>query len=208
MPSQLKYPNLVTEGSGGTAWSSRDSVKTDNSTGASVYGSTYGHGTPFFGVEFFNSNTLTLSDFGFTIPSGSVIDGVVIKVKGSASTSTETSPPSGSFVVQTALSGTNNGNSQGNSLTNDNGYTTYTYGSSSNKLGITLSVSDFNSSSFQIKLDASLSVPYDYESVEIAPGFFVDVFYGSDITANFDYVSVEVHYTETSNNTSAMFMVF
>lgn len=208
MPSQLKYPTVVTEGTGGDSWTSRDSIKTDNSTDAYTYTSSYAHTNQFSGSVDTTSNTLTLSGFGFTIPSGSTIDGVTLRVKRKITKTKDSqvsADPVASFTLQPALSGTNNGTEQ-SALTSNTSYSTQTFGGSTNKLGVTLSASDFNSSNFQLKLTSSSSAPFDAAEVDLGGGFFVWQYYGSDIYAEYDFVSIEVHYTEPPPGN--MFLMF
>lgn len=210
MPSQLKYPGTVTEGTGGATWTTRDEIKTDNNTVAYTYNSTYGHSNQFSGDVSSTSNTLTLSNFGFTIPAGSTIDGVVLRVKRKATRTQDpqVSPtPSFSYTLQPALNGTNNGTEQASSVITATTYSTDSYGSSTNKLGITLSASDINSSNFQIKIVSTSTAYFDAAEVDLGGGFFVWEYYGSDIYSEYDFVSVEVHYTEPAD-TSAMFLMF
>lgn len=199
MPSQLKYPNVVTEGTGGASWTSRDSIKTDNGSPGYHYNSTFGHTNQFSSSTVSSANLLTLSDFGFTIPTGSTIDGVILRVKRKATRTQDPqviSTPEFYYSLQPALSGTNNGTAQSTGGITGTSYVTDSYGSSTNKLGITLTVADINSSNFQIKLTSESTAYFDAEEIDLGGGFFQWFYYGSDIYAEYDFVSVEVFYTE------------
>jgi hypothetical protein len=190
MASQLKYPGTVTEGTGGLSWTNRDNIKTDNNTGASIVLSTYSDFNTSFGSTFETGNVLTASNFDFSIPSGATINGITLKVKARADTSSNVTgyDPFGDVELQMAVGATNKGNAQLTGFTEDAGYITFTFGGATNMLGSSLTSTDFNDSNFAVKIFTILTAYYDYQA---DPEFY----YGSDISADIDFVSVEVHYT-------------
>lgn len=194
MPSQIKYPLAASQNSANdNAWIDVAEIKTDNSTGAVVSESTIGHGIQGSGTTTVFSHLVTVSDFGFTIPSGATIQGLTVKLRAATSVVQETtSAPSAKYYLNLAQNGTPVGSSTDAALTTGGTYVTYTWGGASNMLGTSVTPADINASTFQVQLYTELNCPY---SAEFDNGEWIN-FLGSSVTIDADYISLEVTYLE------------
>lgn len=115
---------------------------------------------------------LKATNFGFSIPSGATIDGIVAEVKWSSATATLNT-------VKLVVGGSVVGSNKSTGLAG--GASSYkTYGGSADKWGLTPSVSDVNASNFGLVFGVS------------ATGFVGD-------TVNVDHIRITVYYTTASS---------
>ena len=100
------------------------------------------------------SHYLKATNFGFSIPSGATINGIVVEIERSESGGFTTDE-----VVKIVKGGTVSGNNKADTVTAWPGTATYkTYGSSSDLWGVTLTDEDVNASTFGVVLQADISV--------------------------------------------------
>lgn len=154
--------------SSGTTWGGTSNTgSSDNS-----YATQAGHTT--------NTDYLRLSSFGFTIPSGATIDGIVVEVESSRAGA---GPGSSRFdeIRVTKVAGTPVG-SDGESSTTpvDPTETYYSWGSSSDLWGTTWNDSEINSTGFGVMVAGSHIVT------------------GGSATWRIDHVRVTVYYTDAA----------
>jgi hypothetical protein len=154
-------------GSVGTvAWASPSSAITSDS----VYASASMASTAV-------SHYLTVTNFGFTIPAGSTINGITAEVQENSATSSK-----GTVVDNSVLAvkgGVVGGTSQATATTWPAANSFVTYGGASNLWGQTWTPSDINSNGFGIGISA--------KNVKAGSG--------ATLAANIDYVRVTVSYT-------------
>jgi len=152
---------------GVTSWTSPNDVFTSNNVRANIYG----------GFGNFVSHYLKATNFGFSIPSGATINGIVAEIE----TSTSTPQPNGNvadYSVKIVKGGTISGtNKAGNNWSSTESYKTY--GTSSDLWGVSWTDTDINSSDFGV----GLSVTYTYDSKE------------GPSTLQIDHVRITVYYT-------------
>ena len=128
-----------------------------------------------------DSEFLVLSDFGFSIPAGSTIDGIEVSIERSIDNT------GGSRAVQDVVvqlldaAGSATGNNKAATSTNWPGPSaeaSATYGNNTDLWGATWSVSDINDTNFGIQIQVTGQTPG-----------------GSTVTARIDQVQITVHYT-------------
>lgn len=164
--------NATTSGSGLSAWSSVANVYADDNSYTSFQS---GNFVPFSSV----SGTLTVSNFGASIPSGATIDGIEIKLG-----AYYLNQPSKDNRIQVKIGGSATGT---NKATGGNFNSTTevqrTYGGATDKWGLTteLTSSNINNSGFGVEFQCE------------------GVFSGSNQISNLnvDYIQVKIYYTES-----------
>lgn len=193
MASQVKFPLAASQDSANdNAWIGVNDIKTNDSTGAVVSESTLGHGIENAGTVTSYSHVITVSDFDFSIPAGATIQGLTVTLRAAASVIQETTTaPTAKYYLSLAQNGTPIGNNTDGSISTGGTYSTYTWGGATNKLGTSVTPSDVNASTFQVKFYVELNCPY---SAEFEDGNWFN-FFGSSVDVDADYISVEVHYT-------------
>lgn len=148
------------------AWTSPGNITADDGSAASAtYNDSSNAGT----------NYLVAKDFGFSIPSGSTIDGIVVEVDGMCSFGT---PVFGNakIVKGGTISSTNRASDNSGALPQDGNYRWYTFGGSSILWGESWAYSDINASSFGFAVTLQSNANY-----------FIYVYV--------DYVKITVYYT-------------
>lgn len=93
------------------------------------------------------SNYIKATNFGFSIPSGATIDGIVVEIKRRRTSIGGNTTDNSVRIVK---GGTISGNDYAISTTYSTAYTYYTYGSSSDLWGLSWTDSDINASTFGI----------------------------------------------------------
>ncbi|MBP9715204.1 MAG: hypothetical protein KBD52_01820 [Candidatus Pacebacteria bacterium] len=128
---------LVNDNSAGTvAWANPGNAASSNDSWATA--DNIGSG------GFTTSQYLKVTNFGFSIPSGATINGIVLEREGQCSV-----PGVRDHTIKLVVGGTISGNNK-NSATfwSDTGDTIFTYGTSTDLWGLTPSYSDINASNF------------------------------------------------------------
>jgi len=171
-PTTAQSTNNILAGTGGNvtssgnAWSSTGNITANDDTYSTASISSGG-----------TTDYLTATNFGFSIPTNSIINGVVVsaeKHKLLADTGT-TSDNTANLIKGGVISGTNKFDASAwPNLVNQ----VTTYGSSSDLWGLSLTASDINDSSFGFAISAKTI--------------------GGNGTPGVDYVSIKVYYTLTS----------
>lgn len=157
------YPSTLTpDGSGTVAWSNLTNLSADDATYATAVFSPYDY-----------TDVVDATAFGFAIPGGSTIDGIVVEVQGKVNTADD----SGIYSILLLKAGTPTGDNKGSSdpfvfTASD---TTKTWGGAADLWGTTWTVSDINNSGFGLQFSAAAN---DYVG-----------------TVTVDFVRITVHYT-------------
>lgn len=160
-------PNLAGTGEndaavGTQSWASFSNITADDATPAvsSVFEGTTSH-------------YLKATNFGFDVPGGATIDGIIVEVeryKFSAGTIRDS-------ILRLVKGGVVSGDNKAATATNWPGADTVaTYGSASDLWGLTLTPADVNASDFGVVLSVAAT--------------------NDDATARVDYISITIHYTE------------
>lgn len=145
------------------AWSQPTRITADDGLGAG--------GFPSDGET---TNYLKGANFGFTIPPGATIDGVIVSIERRDSDGTDAAFDNS---VKLVKGGTVSGNNKADTGTAwPSAYTVKTYGSSSDLWGLALTPADVNASDFGVVL-AIDAIGADLSSTQV------------------DYISITVHYT-------------
>lgn len=149
---------------GTVAWTNPGRVTADDSVRSSA--------SPSAGSV---TNYLKATNFGFAIPTGATIDGIVAtwelrQIGGST--------PLSSFTLVKA------GSATGTAKTSTDAWTTLSFGSSSDLWGATWSVSDINDTGFGTAMSANNNT-------------------GGSVSLQVDYVSMTVYYTEGGSSSIA-----
>lgn len=124
---------------------------------------------------------LKATNFGFSIPNGSTINGIVVEIERKSSSNT-VSRFARDNVVKLVIGGSIVGSNYSLAAKWSTTESYFTYGGSSDLWGNTITVSDVNSSTFGVVLSASLS---DTNKVRTE-------------TAYVDHIRITVYYTENS----------
>lgn len=161
MATELNYPGtFLNDGLSGGNWVNMSNVSADDASEAYVG---LGSGNA-------QSKNLKCTNFGFSIPTGATIDGVLLEYQGRTGGWT-----AHDLNIQLVVSDARTGNvKSGNNFTTTN--TNFNHGGASDTWGISLSDSDVNDSTFGV----SLSFERSYFS----------------LTLYLDYVRLTVYYTE------------
>lgn len=157
----------ATSGGSGKKWNNATNIYTSNGSDAYTYMNSNGG----------NSEYLEATGFGFSIPSGATIDGVVATVECAASS---TNAAYDRDVYLTTDGSSNTGNDQASSTYLNTYDTDFTYGNSTSTWGATLTASDVNGSGFGVRFrlrNMSSSRRYGYV----------------------DYIAITVYYTAGSS---------
>jgi hypothetical protein len=158
-------PGTVTNNAdaGAAAWSNPGNVVSDDGSTASVNS---GASTQY----------LQATNFGFSIPTGSTINGVVARVQRMTITSITKD-----LTVQLIIGGTRTGNdkSSGTDWPATGSFNNADYGSSSDLWGTSLSVSDVNASNFGLAFRAQRSLGNMYAEVDV---IWLDIYYTEPAT--------------------------
>jgi len=173
MPSQ--GPNSCGTGAnvtgvGTIAWSNPTNIYTNNSVSATV------------GGVVATSNYLRASNFGFSIPSGATIDGIVVEIRDTIS-----DPNVTDNILRLVKGGVISGDNKSAGLIWPGGAYSYrSFGGSSDLWGVTLNSTDVNSTDFGFVL--SVTITFGGK--------------GNGIGA-VDHIRMTVHYTTGSGPTAA-----
>lgn len=138
-PSGPRYAGTAVDSGGGVSvW-----VNPGNATGApdGAYATNTASG---------NTDILTLTNFGFTIPSVAVVDGVYVEIDGFSDSTTTTT------TLQLLKNGAVTGTAKNSSTNWPSSLAFFGFGSSTDNWGATLKGSDVNSSNFGFQLQANL----------------------------------------------------
>lgn len=124
------------------------------------------------------TNYIKATNFGFSIPGGATIDGIIVEVERKALTNNGTQ-----FIVDNSVKlvkgGTISGSEKADTSTKWLTSDTYkTYGSSTDLWGLTWTDSDINSSTFGVVFSADIEKQFKFHE-----------------TASVDHVRITVHYT-------------
>lgn len=168
-----RYPTSVSQtssgGTNGFSWSSLTNIYSDNNADASCIVNYW----PYFGQSAF----CQAATFGFSIPTGATIDGIVVEAEKRESYNSNFV---GDYKVQIVKGGT----AQGDNKAKAGGFggttrTNHTYGSSTDLWGVAWTAADINSSGFGVAVShKTIASP------------------GAHPTAYWDYVRITVYYTE------------
>lgn len=121
------------------------------------------------------SEYLKCTNFGFTVPGGATIDGIVVEIDRKCDVASAFSDVS----IKIVKGGTISGTDQSTGAFWPTSDTIATFGSSSNKWGLSWSASDINSSGFGVAING------------------MDNSVGSEV-ARLDFVRITVHYTSSN----------
>jgi len=174
MASQGPYsPGTAANNSsvGITSWSDVDNIKTENSIPSVSSGKNQ------------QTNYIKATGFGFSIPSGATIDGIIVEVRRSRSAQYQTKDSVASIVVNGSISSSNKADTVTNWPTT---YTYKTYGSSSDVWGEALTSTIINASDFGFVLSC-----YNYRWGKNNSTF-----------ANIDHIRITVYYTEGGSSSA------
>lgn len=179
------YTTSGNYGSASIAWTSVSGVSASDSSGIG---------------DLYITNTVTASNFGFSIPSGATIDGIQIDLTAYATykyTTGINSPNKAAITKVVCYDGSSEvGTSNAPGILNTSP-TLYTYGGATNTLTTGLTAAQLNSSSFAIAMS----------------GYF-DLKANASNDINVSSLTVTVYYTEpggggsSSSSKSGMFLVF
>jgi hypothetical protein len=171
MASITKYPGTVVDDSavGSLVWTNPDRAKTENGNYANALTANYNI------LEY--THYLKATNFGFSIPLGSTIDGVLMEIKRKA----DYNDPNWyvySYLVKLVKGGTVQGDNKGNTNYWPTSNTYASHGGATDKWGLTLSVSDINSSDFGGVLQVALfSLNNAYKEAAYVDCFRITVYY-------------------------------
>lgn len=172
-----------------------DGFNTRDWTGASNVQSEDGVFATYTSAPTTGSKYLNCQNFGFSIPTGATIDGVMveIKVKSGSNGTNVFSNPDTTGIVKLLKAGVVSGTNQV-STANSNSITTtltwFTFGSSSNIWGNTLAASDVNGSGFGVVFN----IPHNNTGK-------------SSIIISVDAVRITIYYTSSGISQSATNMM-
>lgn len=161
------YPGTIgTDSSVGTAtWTSTSNIgANDNSTA----------NCQFTGDNGQDSEYIKGTNFGFSIPSGATIDGIIVEVGGNSNIFGTVDDHS----VRLVKGGTIGGDNKASGTDYTTSETNRTYGSSSDLWGLSFTDSDINNSTFGVVYSGNRVVGTD------------------NLTLLLDYIRITVHYTE------------
>lgn len=166
----LTSGTIASGGSGPTAWTNpNNSATSDNSYAVQS----------IFTPTFANTATLTLTNFGASVPSGATIDGIEITIERNAATAGRIKDLQVQLVKGGSASGTDKADTSTTYGTTDS---TITYGGASDLWGNTLTQSDVNATNFGIVFRATTN--------------------SSTITAcNVDAIRLKIYYTASGGTT-------
>lgn len=172
-------PSTITNDAavGTLAWSNPSNAASSNDTYAESVA---------LGSAIVTTNYLKSVNFGFSVPSGATIDGIVVEIERKASAgsaSINVVDQTVKLVKNGTVVGTNKADTALKWPTSD---TTKTYGSSSDLWGTSWTDSDINSSTFGVVINVVLNI-----------GIKVNLF------ADIDHVKITVYYTGGGGSTSA-----
>jgi hypothetical protein len=176
MATSTKSAGSAVNGSGGGSytWSNLTEISASDSSYVTV-----------FGPDGWVSKDLDCTNFGFSIPAGSTIDGIEVKIE-----------RYGSFVSDTSIKLLNGDGAGGESSQDKSTGASWsstesviTFGGSTDTWGETWSVSDINSSNFGVRIQCQDSVAFDFQT-------------GS---AQIDHVEIVVHYTAVASSDVAKY---
>ena len=164
---------------GTAAWTAPATIVSSNNAGAAV--SIGGSGTV-------TTNYIKATNFGFSIPSGVTIDGIIVEIERKQSTAAEGLCKDAT--VKLVKGGTVSGNNNADTSTNWPTADAYkTYGSSSDLWGLSWTDSDINAANFGVVLSATITIdPKD------GAGIYVD------------HIRITVHYSTASPSASALLL--
>lgn len=160
---------------GTRAWSNPTNIYTVNSSYASATS---------LSVGTFTTNYLKATNFGFSIPGGATIDGIVVEIYRSCNGSTEILVPGRTKDVTVSLvkGGTVSGDNKADTVTlwpSPPGSGSYaTYGDSTSLWGLSWTDSDINASDFGVVISGSIKRNSK-----------------STVTAYVDHIRITIHYT-------------
>lgn len=149
-----------------TDWTSATNIYTSNDADANANGS-----------GAFTTDYLHATNFGFSIPTGSTIDGIVVEIEKAFTTSGNDTGADNSVLIIKGGSRTGTNKASGTNWGSTDAYATY--GTSTDLWGTTWTAADINSSDFGVALQAAASKS------------------GGPDTNNFyvDHVRITIHYT-------------
>jgi len=155
---------------GNSLWGTPNNAKVSDN----IYTSDYaGSGSP--------SHYLKATNFGFSIPTGATIDGVVVEVE---KYGTGVTPPFDYVVdniVKLTKAGVVSGNDKADTTTHWSSSESYvSYGANNDLWGLSLSPTDINNSGFGMVISASM------------------IANDTDSSANIDHIRITVYYTEAA----------
>lgn len=156
-------------------------VVEDTSTGIGVWVTDVNNVKAWDGVEAFTqvigppfgttpSHPINCTNFGFSIPSGATIDGIVASI---VQRDANSSPPAWNHIMQLIKGGSRAGTNKGDDTTNRASSALYTFGASNDLWGLTLSPSDVNASNFGVSTSYASS-----NAIQMAvDAFWLTVYY-------------------------------
>lgn len=157
-------------GVGTQTWSNPSNAQTSNDVKADV-------GLGVDGGGFSISHYLKATGFGFSIPAGATIDGVVVEIERSANTASSGQD----YEVKLVKGGTIQGNNKASASSWPTTDTYATYGGAADLWGLTLAVGDVNASNFGCAIACA------------------NINASESITAYIDHVRITVYYTEDTS---------
>lgn len=164
--NSIKLPGTVADDAsvGIRVWSNPDNVKTQNGVRATASAN---------GADI--THFIKCTNFGFAIPSNSIINGVSVRIRRNSSEATYSFKD---YILKLIKGGAYSGNNKANTVTKwgSTWDAEVTYGNSTDLWGNTLSASDINSSDFGVGLSAQDNG-------------------GSGVTAYVDVIEITVSYT-------------
>lgn len=165
------FPGTCTALDTGAAgdWTDATNAQTDNDTGAA-----WGAGS--------SSDILSCTNFGFEIPIGATIDGIVVNIKGRETSGGNTSVSSMRLVQDGETEVGDNNAADDVTDWNNDAYEIKEHGTPADLWGLSLDADDINSSTFGIA----------HRSTKASAG-----------ATNVDYISMTVYYTEALEATAA-----
>ena len=167
-----KSPGTVVNDSsvGTVAWSNPDNVKTSDNSYAQVGES----------INSLSTYYLKTTNFGFNIPIGSTINGILIEVEKRAPEADDSSWVIDNSIKIVKSDGSFGTTNKADSLTRwENSDSYVSYGSDSDLWNESWTVSDINNSNFGVVISASLTVDHS-------------------VTAQIDHIQMKVYYTENT----------
>jgi len=183
MASITKSPGTVVDAGGGSvAWSNPDNAKASDNTYATIYLGPQGGD--------YYTNYLQATNFGFNIPAGNIIIGILVAIKKARTCEAYTGITTSA--VRLVKNGTIVGNNYCDSLWPASD--TYSYHGGSNDLwGLTLTVSDVNSANFGVVLQAEIW------SATLPPG--------GAVTGYVDHIQMTVYYAPPPSINGAILLM-
>jgi hypothetical protein len=149
---------------GNAAWSNTGNITADDGTSAGSF--------PKAGQT---SQYLHATNFGFALPSGATIDGIVVRVDRLATANLITD-----HTIQLIIGGSRSGDNKADTMTTwPSSAATKDYGSASDLWGLTLAEADIESSTFGVAIRVSST---GTASAQV-DAIWIDVYYTSDAVA-------------------------